>query len=45
LADHCLNDLLYRPRIDQLLMYVAAAVFNHPDLKFGKGSHELPFLL
>ncbi len=32
LADHCLNDPLYRPRIDQLLMYVVAAVSNHPDL-------------
>jgi formyltetrahydrofolate hydrolase len=45
LADHRLNDLLYRPRIDQLLMYIAAAVFNPLDLKLGKGSHERPFLL
>ncbi|CAI8729310.1 hypothetical protein EMIT0215P_120117 [Pseudomonas serboccidentalis] len=44
LADHCLNGLLYRPRIDQLLMYVAV-VSNHPDLRLGKGSHGLPFLL
>ena len=42
-ADHCLNDLLYRQRIGQLSMDVAAVVSNHPDLKPLADWHQIPY--
>ncbi len=41
--DHCLNDLLYRWRIDELKMEVTAIVSNHPDLKPIADAHGLPY--
>jgi formyltetrahydrofolate deformylase len=41
--DHCLNDLLYRWRIGELAMDVAAVVSNHLDLEPIARAHELPF--
>ncbi|AQW70290.1 formyltetrahydrofolate deformylase [Pseudomonas putida] len=42
-ADHCLNDLLYRQRIGQLGMDVAAVVSNHPDLEPLAHWHKIPY--
>ena len=41
--DHCLNDLLYRYRIGQLPIDVAAVVSNHPDLAPLARWHNIPF--
>jgi formyltetrahydrofolate deformylase len=42
-ADHCLNDLLYRQRINQLSMDVVAVVSNHPDLEPLAAWHGIPY--
>ncbi|WXL26320.1 formyltetrahydrofolate deformylase [Ectopseudomonas mendocina] len=42
-ADHCLNDLLYRQRIGQLGMDVAAVISNHPDLEPLARWHDIPY--
>jgi formyltetrahydrofolate deformylase len=42
--DHCLNDLLYRHRIGELRMEVAAVVSNHPDLEPLARRHSIPFV-
>lgn len=42
-SDHCLNDLLYRQRIGQLPMDIAAVVSNHPDLKPLAQWHSIPY--
>ena len=42
-ADHCLNDLLYRQRINQLSMDVVAVVSNHPDLEPLARWHDIPY--
>ncbi|MDZ5604076.1 formyltetrahydrofolate deformylase [Pseudomonas sp. RP23018S] len=42
-ADHCLNDLLYRQRINQLGMDVVAVVSNHPDLEPLAQWHKIPY--
>ena len=41
--DHCLNDLLYRQRINQLSMDVVAVVSNHPDLEPLARWHDIPY--
>ena len=45
--DHCLNDLIYRWRMGELKMDIAAIVSNHPDLEpiaaaNGIAFHHLP---
>lgn len=42
-ADHCLNDLLYRYRTDQLRMTIPAIISNHPDLAPLAKWHGIPF--
>ncbi|HCJ28643.1 MAG TPA: formyltetrahydrofolate deformylase [Pseudomonas sp.] len=42
-SDHCLNDLLYRQRIGQLPMDIAAVVSNHPDLEPLARWHSIPY--
>lgn len=42
-SDHCLNDLLYRQRIGQLPMDIAAVVSNHPDLEPLARWHGIPY--
>jgi formyltetrahydrofolate deformylase len=42
-GEHCLNDLLYRYRIDAMPMEVTAIVSNHPDLKPLADWHDIPF--
>ncbi|AHL74243.1 formyltetrahydrofolate deformylase [Stutzerimonas stutzeri] len=42
-SDHCLNDLLYRQRIGQLPMDIAAVVSNHPDLEPLARWHAIPY--
>ena len=42
-ADHCLNDLLYRHRIDQLPIDIRAIVSNHPDLATLAEWHGIPY--
>ena len=42
-SDHCLNDLLYRQRIGQLPMDIAAVVSNHPDLEPLASWHGIPY--
>lgn len=42
-ADHCLNDLLYRYRTDQLSMEICAVISNHPDLEPLAQWHDLPW--
>lgn len=42
-SDHCLNDLLYRQRIGQLPMDIAAVVSNHPDLEPLAQWHAIPY--
>jgi formyltetrahydrofolate deformylase len=41
--DHCLNDLLYRWRIGELKVEIAAIVSNHPDLAPLAASHGIPY--
>ncbi len=41
--DHCLNDLLYRWRSDQLPIDITAIISNHQITKDLAESHELPF--
>jgi formyltetrahydrofolate deformylase len=41
--DHCLNDLIYRWRIGELKIDIAAIVSNHPDLEPLAAAHALPF--
>lgn len=41
--DHCLNDLLYRQRIGELKMEIAAVVSNHPDLRPMAESRGIPY--
>jgi formyltetrahydrofolate deformylase len=41
--DHCLNDLLYRWRSDQLPIDITAIISNHQTTKDLAESHELPF--
>jgi formyltetrahydrofolate deformylase len=42
-GEHCLNDLLYRYRINAMPMEVTAIVSNHPDLKPLADWHDIPF--
>ena len=41
--DHCLNDLIYRWRIGELKIDIAAIVSNHPDLAPIAHAHAIPF--
>jgi formyltetrahydrofolate deformylase len=41
--DHCLNDLIYRWRIGELKIDIAAVVSNHPDLEPIATAHAIPF--
>jgi len=41
--DHCLNDLIYRRRVGELKIDIAAVVSNHPDLESIATSHGIPF--
>ena len=41
--DHCLNDLLYRWRIGELKIDIAAVVSNHPDHEPAAAAHGIPF--
>lgn len=41
--DHCLNDLLYRWRIGELKIDVAAVVSNHPNHENIAAAHGIPF--
>ena len=41
--DHCLNDLLYRWRTNQLKVDVKGVVSNHPDLEQLAYWHNLPY--
>ncbi|MES2259451.1 MAG: formyltetrahydrofolate deformylase [Pseudomonadota bacterium] len=41
--DHCLNDLLYRWRIGELKIDIAAIVSNHTDLAPLAAAHAIPF--
>jgi formyltetrahydrofolate deformylase len=41
--DHCLEDLLYRHRIGELTMDIAAIVSNHVTLQPAAGQHRIPF--
>ncbi|MFC4429393.1 formyltetrahydrofolate deformylase [Citricoccus alkalitolerans] len=41
--DHCLNDLLYRARIGELPVEIAAVVSNHPDHQRSVEWHGIPF--
>ena len=41
--DHCLNDLIYRWRMGELKIDIAAVVSNHPDLEPVATSHGIPF--
>lgn len=40
--DHCLADLLFRWRMDELRMDIAAIVSNHPDLLPWRGNTRSP---
>lgn len=42
-AGHCLNDLLYRQRADQLSMDLPLVLSNHPDLGELAGFYGVPF--
>lgn len=42
--DHCLNDLLYRHRVGELRMEIAAVASNHPDLEPLARQHGVPFV-
>ncbi|GAB3580356.1 formyltetrahydrofolate deformylase [Calidifontibacter terrae] len=41
--DHCLNDLLFRARSDDLPIEIVAVVSNHPDARDLVQWHEIPF--
>jgi formyltetrahydrofolate deformylase len=41
--DHCLNDLLYRWRIGELKIDIAAIVSNHPDLRELAANHGIAY--
>ena len=41
--DHCLNDLIYRWRIGELKIDIAAVVSNHPDHGPAATAHGIPF--
>jgi formyltetrahydrofolate deformylase len=41
--DHCLNDLIYRWRIGELKIDIAAIVSNHPDLAPIAATYDIPF--
>ncbi len=41
--DHCLRDLLYRWRIDELPVEIVAVVSNHPDLLPLATAEDIPF--
>lgn len=41
--DHCINDLIYRWRIGELKIDIAAVVSNHPDLEHLAIAHGLAF--
>jgi formyltetrahydrofolate deformylase len=41
--DHCLNDLIYRWRIGELKIDIAAVVSNHPDHAPVAAAHGIPF--
>jgi formyltetrahydrofolate deformylase len=41
--DHCLNDLIYRWRIGELKIDIAAVVSNHPDLEPLAAAHGIAF--
>jgi formyltetrahydrofolate deformylase len=42
--DHCLEDLLYRQRLGELLMDVTAIVSNHPDMQVIADRHGIPYV-
>ncbi len=42
-AGHCLNDLLYRQRADQLAIDVPLVMSNHPDLGELAAFYDVPF--
>lgn len=42
-AGHCLNDLLYRQRAEQLSMDLPLVLSNHPDLAELAGFYGVPF--
>lgn len=42
-AGHCLNDLLYRQRAEQLSMDLPLVLSNHPDLSELAGFYGVPF--
>ena len=42
-AGHCLNDLLYRQRADQLTVDIPLVLSNHPDLGELAGFYDVPF--
>lgn len=41
--DHCLNDLVYRWRLGELKIDIAAVVSNHPDLRPLAEAQDIPF--
>ncbi|MRI33168.1 formyltetrahydrofolate deformylase [Endozoicomonas sp. OPT23] len=41
--DHCLNDLLYRHRTNQLKIDIPVIISNHPDLKPLADWHDIPY--
>ena len=42
-AGHCLNDLLYRQRADQLTVDIPLVLSNHPDLAGLASFYDVPF--
>ena len=42
-AGHCLNDLLYRQRADQLSIDIPLVLSNHPDLGATSAFYDVPF--
>lgn len=42
-AGHCLNDLLYRQRADQLSVDIPLVLSNHPDLAATSEFYDIPF--
>ncbi|HXW91697.1 MAG TPA: formyltetrahydrofolate deformylase [Terriglobales bacterium] len=43
--DHCLVDLLYRHKIGELPVHLAAVLSNHPDLEPLVRGHNVPFFV
>lgn len=41
--DHCLNDILYRWRLNELRIDIVAVVSNHPDHAAVAAAHGIPF--